>query len=114
MTSHSDLPPGFHELRLCVCEREGDARFHERQGHLQLRAPERAAGTDRLGAQAPPAGGTFRQQPELHQGLEGSHSARPKVRLLHVSTTCPGLSLQQRESSSERQNLCINTLTIRK
>lgn len=71
---------GVHELWLRLRQWQGDAGFHEREGHLQLRASQRAAGADRLGAQAPPTGGAVWQQPELHQGLEGAHPARPKVR----------------------------------
>lgn len=70
---------GVHELRLCVRQWEGDTGIHERKGHLQLRAPERTTGADRLGAQTSSAGGTFWQQSQFHQRLEGSHSARPKV-----------------------------------
>lgn len=68
-------------MRLRVRQREGDAGVHERQSDLQLRAPERAAGADRLGAETPPAGGAVRQQPELHQRLEGPHPARQEVRV---------------------------------
>ena len=73
-------PPGVHELRLRVRQRKGDTGVHERPGHLQLRAPERAAGADGVGAQAPAAGGAVRPQPQLHQRVEGAHSAGPEVR----------------------------------
>lgn len=75
LTSGRDLSLGVHELRLRVRQREGDAGLHECQSHLQLRAPQLTAGDNRLGSQAPAAGGTIGQQSQLHQRLEGSHPA---------------------------------------
>ena len=79
-------PTGVGSLWLCVCERERDTGLHECPGHLQLWAPQCPPGADRVGAQTPPPSGTVRQQPELHQGLEGTHSSWPQVGRTHPHT----------------------------